>query len=365
MDDTSYQNSLDYIYSFVDYSLTRAFRYSPEKFNLTRMEELLSLINDPHYDYPIIHLAGTKGKGSTAAFIASAYQTEGYRVGFYPSPHLIDFCERIQVNGRIISHHDFVSLVNFIRPLVEQVEHITTFELTTAIAFLFFSIVGVDVAVIETGLGGRLDATNVVNPIVSVITPVSFDHTAVLGDTIEKISAEKAGIIKPGKPVVMGIQNENAGLTIKQIAAERNSELFLVGRDYHYRVGGYNLQGQSVTYEKGGALIVDGENNHGFQVGVGNTIKANLPLLGKHQAENGCTAFAALDVARNVGIDITNDSIQKGFESVFWPARFEVLQDEPPIIIDSAHNPEFSTSIVTSNFGICAEYSTYLDLWSF
>ena len=211
MDDTSYQNALDYIYSFVDYSLTRAFRYSPEKFNLTRMEELLSLIKEPHCDYPIIHLAGTKGKGSTAAFIASAYQAEGYRVGFYSSPHLIDFCERIQVNGRIISHHDFVSLVNFIRPLVEQVEHITTFELTTAIAFLFFSIVGVDVAVIETGLGGRLDATNVVNPIVSVITPVSFDHTAVLGDTIEKISAEKAGIIKPGKPVVMGIQNEKRG----------------------------------------------------------------------------------------------------------------------------------------------------------
>ena len=126
MNDTSYQDALDYIYSFVDYSLTRAFRYSPEKFYLSRMEKLLSLIDDPHCDYPIIHLAGTKGKGSTAALIASAYQAEGYSVGFYSSPHLSDFCERIQVNGQIISHHDFVCLVNFIRPKVEQVEHIAT-----------------------------------------------------------------------------------------------------------------------------------------------------------------------------------------------------------------------------------------------
>ncbi len=339
MNDTSYQNALDYIYSYVDYSLTRAFRYSPEKFNLSRMEQLLTLIGNPHKDYRIIHLAGTKGKGSTAALIASAYQAEGYKVGFYSSPHLIDYCERIQVNGKIISQNDFVHLVNYIRPFAERVERITTFELTTAIAFLFFSIVGVDIAVIETGLGGRLDATNVVSPVVSVITSISIDHTAVLGETIEKISAEKAGIIKKGKPTVLGIQSEKASLIIQNIARQRGSKIYLTGRDYQYKIIDFNLRGQLILYEKKRNLVNNCKTS-GLEVDGENQILVNLPLLGKHQAENGCTAYAVIDVASKDGIGISTSSIQKGFKNVFWPGRFEIIQEKPPIVIDSAHNSD-------------------------
>ncbi len=208
--DEAYQKALDYLYSYVDYSLTRNLRYSPDKFNLGRMVELMDRLGNPHSQYPVIHIAGTKGKGSISALIASSLQAAGYKTGLYTSPHLQDYTERIQVNRQQIPQEELVTLLEEIKPHAEQIERITTFELTTALGFLYFARQKVNAAVIEVGLGGRLDATNIVNPLVSIISSLSLDHMAVLGDTLALIAGEKAGIIKPGRPVVLAPQREEA-----------------------------------------------------------------------------------------------------------------------------------------------------------
>ncbi len=319
----AYQEALDYLYSFVDYSLTRNFRYAPEKFDLGRMVKFLELLGNPHKSYPVIHIAGTKGKGSTSALVASALQAAGYKVGLYTSPHLMEFTERIQVNGLTISPAELVELVDHIKPFVNQVEKLTTFELTTALGFLDFARKKVDVAVIEVGLGGRLDATNVVDPLVSVITSLSLDHVGVLGDTLEKIAFEKAGIIKPGRPVVLAPQKDGARAVVREVAELRGSDLVEVGRDVHFLAGEHSL---------------DGQNFQAWMEGSPTTVHLRMPLLGLHQVENGVTAFAVLQVVRRMGLIIPDQAIQEGFARVQWPCRFEVLCREPLLIVDSAHN---------------------------
>ncbi len=190
--DKEYQETLDYLYSFIDYSLQKSFRYSPEKFDLGRMRAFVAALGDPQSEYPIIHVAGTKGKGSVSALCASALQASGYRVGLYTSPHLQDYAERIQVDGEAIPHAELVSLVEEIKPYVAASPEITTFEITTALALLHFARQEVGAAVVEVGLGGRLDATNVCDPLVTVITSISYDHTDLLGETLAEIAGEKA-----------------------------------------------------------------------------------------------------------------------------------------------------------------------------
>ncbi|NLG99941.1 MAG: bifunctional folylpolyglutamate synthase/dihydrofolate synthase [Chloroflexi bacterium] len=321
---TAYQEALNYIYSFVDYSLTRNLQFSPEKFDLNRMVVFLERLGNPHKQYPVIHVAGTKGKGSTAAMIASSLRTSGYRVGFYSSPHLSVFNERIQVDGTPIDSEVLVDLVEEVKPVVAQIERLTTFEITTAIGFLYFARQNIDVAVVEVGLGGRLDATNVVDPLVSVITAISLDHVAVLGDTIAKIAYEKAGIIKPGRPVVMAPQHDEARQVIEQVSQERGCPLIEVQKDFAYQPVSHSLEGQAFNLSKNGAL--QAEDFH-------------IPLLGLHQIENAATAYAALQIARDQGLkQISAQAIRKGFAEVQWPGRFEVLRRDPPVIVDSAHN---------------------------
>lgn len=336
----AYQESLDYLYSFIDYSLTRNFRYTPDKFELGRMYDFLRLFDDPHHAYPVIHVAGTKGKGSTSALIASAYQAAGYQVGFYTSPHLIDFSERIQVNGENISHESIIGLVGEFRDKVPLVKHLTTFELTTALALLYFARQEVDVAVIEVGLGGRLDATNVVDPLVSVITSISYDHTHVLGDTIAKIATEKAGIIKEGRPIIIAPQKEEARIVIDRIAKERNAPLTQVGRDYFFAPWSHSLNNQTFlvwsTQEQ--PLVVDFIESAGRS--AWQPLRLTIPLLGYHQVENAATAYSALHVARENGLYINDCDIQRGFTQVKWSGRFEVMSREPLLIIDSAHNQD-------------------------
>ncbi|MEA4908954.1 MAG: folylpolyglutamate synthase/dihydrofolate synthase family protein [Anaerolineaceae bacterium] len=324
-DEFDYQNALDYLYRFVDYSLTRNFRYSPEKFDLGRMRQLLEYLGNPHQQYRIIHVAGTKGKGSVAAILANIYKTAGYRTGFYTSPHLQDFSERIQVNGERISHKMITTLVDELKPWVEKVERITTFELTTALGFMYFARQKVDVAVVEVGLGGRLDATNVVDPLVSVITSISYDHTAVLGNTLEMIAGEKAGIIKPHTPVVVSPQNREAFEAIAQVAEEREAPLTLVGREVVFKPMAHSMDGQ--TFQVWSQIEPDSR-----------PVQVSIPLLGLHQVENATTAYAAMEIARQRGLAVSDKDALDGFRSVFWPGRFEVLQRFPPIIIDSAHN---------------------------
>jgi dihydrofolate synthase/folylpolyglutamate synthase len=336
--DQSYQETLDYLYSFIDYSLQKTYRYSAEKFDLGRMRDFMASLGNPERDYKVIHVAGTKGKGSVAALCASAIKENGYRVGLYTSPHLEDFTERIQVNGEPISSLELTELVEEIKPFVAAIPELTTFEITTALAFLHFSRQEVEVAVLEVGLGGRLDATNVCEPDVTVITSISYDHTDLLGDTLAEIAGEKAGIIKAKVPVVVSPQPDGARRAIEQIAAEREAPLIRVGEDLRFKSLSRNFREQTLkvwTSEEYHPL-----SSKGIYAGDGRNAPVDLtiPLLGDHQVENAAVAFAALQVFQANGVPLREGSIQNGFRGVRWPGRFEILQESPPVIIDSAHN---------------------------
>jgi len=329
--ETSYNQALDYLYSFVDYSLKHASELAKADFNLDRMFALMESLGNPQNQYPIIHVAGTKGKGSTSALCASALQAAGYTVGLYTSPHLEDYAERIQINGAPISHEQLVELVEEIKPHVAKIEKLTTFEITTALAFLAFAKYGVNAAVFEVGLGGRLDATNIVTPKVSVITSLSYDHTAVLGDTLTLIAGEKAGIIKQGVPVVSSPQKDEAFAVLERVAKLKNAELTLVGRDVKFELVESSLEGQTF------ALSVVEAHSVKSSFDYAQDVIFKIPLLGSHQVENAATAYTALKVS---GIPISDEQIQKGFSLVKWSARFEVVRRDPPVIFDSAHNQD-------------------------
>jgi len=318
--ETQYNQALDYLYSYVDYSLKHISELAKAEFNLDRMYALMEELGDPQAKYPIIHVAGTKGKGSVAALCASVLKAAGYKTGLYTSPHLWDYVERIQIDGEPISHEQLIQLVEEVKPAVAKIPKLTTFEITTAIGFLAFAKNEVNAAVVEVGLGGRLDATNVVLPDVAVITSLSYDHMAVLGNTLAEIAGEKAGIIKQGVPVVSAPQPEEAFQVLERIAKERHSPLILVGKDIKFERLTSSLDGQS--------LSIRDNLRH-------STLDLRLPLLGAHQIENAAIAYAALKAS---GVPISNEAIRDGFARVKWPARFEVLRREPPVVIDSAHN---------------------------
>jgi dihydrofolate synthase/folylpolyglutamate synthase len=314
--ETRYNLALDYLYSFVDYSLKHASELAKADFNLDRMHELIKKLGNPQNAYPTIHVAGTKGKGSTSALIASALEASGLKVGLYTSPHLQDYCERIQINKTPCTREQLADLVDEIKHAVSEVPYLTTFEITTAIAFMHFAQQKVDAAVIEVGLGGRLDATNIITPQVSVITSLSYDHTAVLGSTLTLIAGEKAGIIKPGIPVASSPQKDEALIVLERIAKERGAELTLIGRDVIAKPISHSLDGQQFTIDD---------------------LQFTIPLLGIHQLDNAATAYGAIKVS---GFNIREDAIRKGFEDVRWTCRFEVISREPTLILDSAHNED-------------------------
>ena len=334
--ESSYNSALDYLYSFVDYSLKHSSELAKADFNLDRMRALMLELGSPETKYPIIHVAGTKGKGSVSALCASGLRFAGLKVGLYTSPHLLDYTERIQINGQPISHEQMVELVEIVKPAVARIPKLTTFEITTALGFLAFAQQKVDAAVIEVGLGGRLDATNVVTPKVSVITSLSYDHMAVLGNTLALIAGEKAGIIKPGVPVVSAPQKDEALEVLRRVAIEKDSPFTLVGKDITYKPLNHSLDGQTLQLSVVGCQSSEiNLQPSTFQPSKLLTFK--LPLLGLHQVENAAIAYAALKAS---GIRISDDAIQKGFAEVNWPARFEVVRRDPPVIFDSAHNQD-------------------------
>ena len=322
--ETAYNLALDYLYSFVDYSLKHSSELAKADFNLDRMRALMSALGNPQDTYPCIHVAGTKGKGSTSAFCASALQMSGRKVGLYTSPHLQEYTERIQVNLTPITHSELVELVELVKPAVAKIPMLTTFEITTALAFVHFARVKVDAAVIEVGLGGRLDATNILTSRVSVITSLSYDHTAVLGNTLTLIAGEKAGIIKPGVPVVSSPQKEEALKVLEQVASERGCQLTLVGRDVVFSLLDHSLEGQTFQI-----IPPAGQPS--------SPLIMQIPLLGNHQVENAVTAYAALEKA---GFNLSDAQIAQGFARVYWPCRFEIVSRQPTLILDSAHNED-------------------------
>ena len=327
--DEQYQLALDYIYSFIDYSLTRNLRYSAEKFNLSRMVTFMQLLGNPQLDYKVIHVAGTKGKGSTSAMLTSILTSAGYKTGFYSSPHMMEFNERIRIGKQLITNQELVDLVNEIKPFVDQVKELTSFEIITGMAFLYFSRQKVDFAVIEVGMGGRLDATNVVQPLLSVITSVSHDHMKVLGSTLSKIAGEKAGIIKPGIPVVLSPQKKTAKDAILAAAIEKGAPVLQSDQIYGINQGLHSLDGQYFHFfpHKANTLNVLNPSQEFF-----------LPLIGDHQLENARTAYVALKILKDNGILISEDQIGDGYRNIDWPGRMEIISRDPLIIVDGAHN---------------------------
>ena len=300
--------------------------------NLERVTRLLEWLGNPHQRYPVVHIAGTKGKGSVSAVCASVLQAAGYRVGLYTSPHLQDFCERIQVQREMIPREAVVALVERMRPAIDAIPHLRTFELYTALGCLYFAEQKVDAAVLEVGVGGRLDATNVVTPAVAVIASLSLEHTALLGNTLAEIAAEKGGIIKPGVPVVVAPQAPEALAVLKRLAAERAAPLTLIGIDWTFRSVDHSLDGQRLEVQPAG----------------GPAQQLDLTLLGAHQAENGAVAYAALSILRERGWSIPPEALAEGFRRVHWPGRFEILSRRPMVVVDGAHNQDSARRLMAA-----------------
>ncbi len=324
----------------MDNSRTHQENLAPENFDLARVHALMARLGDPHMQYRVVHVAGTKGKGSVAALCASALHAAGFRVGLNTSPHLQDFTERIQVDGKPIPPGKLVKLVDKIKPHVAAIPRLTTFEIGTALALWHFARREVDFAVLEVGLGGRLDATNVVTPEVSIITTISLDHTPILGSTIREIAAEKAGIIKEGAPVVSAPQPPEAHQTIAQMALAHGAPLTTVGEDFRFRFIKGDLSGQRFWVWPAHEQPQADNFLEGRQTGKWSPTVFELPLLGAHQVENAATAFAALQVLRAQGVKISEAAIRRGFGRVNWPGRFEILQNDPLVILDAAHNTD-------------------------
>ena len=320
----NYHEAINYILSFTDYEKLPASLYMAASFDLRRMAELLERLGNPHLASPAIHIAGTKGKGSTAAMIASALSAAGYRSGLYTSPHLHTFRERIAIDGEMIAEEEFSALVERLQPEIDEVNRhhnygeITTFEILTALAFACFSGQRVDFQVLEVGLGGRLDATNVVTPRLAVITSLSLDHAEVLGDSLAKIAREKAGIIKPGAVVVSAPQPGEAAEVIREVCDRNGASLIEVGRDITWKKLTSNMAGQS------------------FEVrGKKGSYQLAIPLIGGHQLENAAVAVAALEA-----LAIGAEDMARGLAQVRWPGRLEILRDKPLFLVDGAHNAD-------------------------
>jgi len=326
----TYSKAMGYLFSKTDYEKQRVLRYNVTTFDLGRMERLLKNLGNPHKKIETIHIAGTKGKGSTATMLARMIEANGYSVGLYTSPHVTTLHERIAVNGKMISEKAMLGLVNRIHSSIEKMgkkdDSPTFFEIMTALAFMYFADKEVSLAIIETGLGGRLDSTNVVKPALVGITSISLDHQNVLGETIDKIAKEKAGIIKQGVPVITVQQDPAAMRMIKRHATTANAPLSVTGKDIDF----------SYRFES--------SREHGPHTRICITTPTSkfehlrVPLPGEHQAINCGLALAMLDNLKNQGYEIDDEKSIVGLKDVSMTGRMEIISNDPRILVDTAHN---------------------------
>jgi len=334
--------ALEFLYQRINYERNTTPPRRSRGLGVQRMHELLARLGNPHHRLPAIHVAGTKGKGSTATMIAATLQAAGYRVGLYTSPHLESLEERFVVDGRSCTPAELVALIEQVRPVVRDMDGPisqgtgraagpTFFEITTALAMRHFVERSVDLAVLEVGMGGRLDSTNVCRPVVTAITSIGLDHTRQLGDTLAEIAAEKAGIIKPGVPVVSGATQPDVRRVIRDIAAERGGPLREVDRDFSVAylppppVNGSGVQCGSVAYTD-------------RTVGQGTEVRFALNMLGRHQAANAGVAVATLGELARLGWRVDEDAIRQGLATARCLARIEVLKERPHVVLDAGHN---------------------------
>ncbi len=326
---SSYQRAIDYLFERTDYEKQERLRYNVTTFSLKRMEKLLSLLGDPHKKIHTVHIAGTKGKGSTATMLAKMLEANGYKVGLYTSPHVVHLHERIVVNSEMISDSQMRSLLNRLYAPVEKLSKTdppTFFEIMTALAFMHFVDKSVDIAVIETGLGGRLDSTNVIKPEVVGITNLSIDHQYQLGGTIDSIAKEKAGVFKRGVPVITVQQEPAAMQVLRSHANAVKAPLSVTGSDIDF----------SHRFET--------SREHGPHTRICLTTPTSkfehlrVPLYGKHQAINCGLALAMLDKLKSSGYKIDNEKATEGLHKVSLAGRMEIICDDPRIMIDAAHN---------------------------
>ena len=325
----SYKEAMKYLYERTDYEKEKRLRYNITTFNLARMEKLLSLIGNPHKKIPTVHIAGTKGKGSTATMLARMLEANNYTVGLYTSPHVVHLHERIVVNSKMIRESEMLGLLNRIYTAVEKIsktEQVSFFEIMTALAFMHFADLNVNIAVIETGLGGRLDSTNVIRPEVVGITSLSIDHQYQLGESIGSIAKEKAGIFKRGVPVITVQQEPEALRVLKSCATAIKAPLSVTGSDIDF----------SQRFET--------SREHGPHTRICLTTPTSkfehlrVPLHGKHQAINCGLALAMLDKLKSSGYEIDDEKATEGLNNVTLKGRMEMICDNPRIMIDGAHN---------------------------
>jgi dihydrofolate synthase / folylpolyglutamate synthase len=359
-----YHDTLDYLYGLVNFEHRRLDQYVAENISLERPRQLLGAVGDPQDSFEAIHIAGTKGKGSVAAMCAAILSAAGYRVGLYTSPHLFDFRDRIRIvspedsDGRI-GEDQLVQLVEELKPAIADKPDVTWYEAVTAIAFMHFAHEQVDLAVVEVGLGGRLDATNVLNPLVAVITSLSLDHTALLGNTLAEIAAEKGGIIKAGTPVVTAPQEPEAFACLRDIAASRNAPMRIIGQDWQWSGVPRSRTGPKVGRNNNQQIVLRQAPDNAF---IQPPILLTLALSGRHQQSNCVTALAALNEinARYPSLDV--DAVLDGLANVHWPGRLQMLataKDEPALLVDCAHNVDSARKLA---YALTHDYD-YHSLW--
>jgi len=322
----TYDDALAFVFGLLERGGAPAVGYDERR--LKRMETLLSRLGEPHRRVRTVLVAGTKGKGSTAVMLASILEAAGRTVGLYTKPHLLDYRERIRINSTLIAPESLAERVERIRPHVEAMRSQplglpTYFEVSVALAFDYFASRAVDLAIMEVGLGGRLDATNVAEPILSVLTPVSFDHMEVLGRTLESITREKAGIIRPHGLVVSSPQAPEALAEVIDVCNAQQATLVVADEVMQWGQVNASLHGQ--TFRLRGPSRDYGE--------------LMLPLVGAHQLVNAATAVAAADVLSGQGFPYFTEAVRDGFASLRWPARIEVIRERPAVVLDVAHNP--------------------------
>ncbi len=331
----------------MDYERALAFLESPARFSprlgLARIERLLELLGNPQESFPSALVAGTSGKGSSCRLIASVLSSAGFHTGLLSKPHLQSYRERVEIDGQRISKSSLAAIVERIVPLAQELAETplgapTYFEMGVALAFSYFAQERVELAVVEVGLGGRLDATNVLRPILTGITPIGFDHTEYLGHTLTEIAGEKAGILKPGVPVALAPQHPEALAAIRRRAAEVGSPV-LPSENWQAHRNSADLHGQRFDLEQ--VTLESGSKKSG----VRKYGELFLPLLGRHQLENAAFALTALGWLREEGFGWEEKHLRQGWADLCWPGRAEVLQEGPLLVIDAAHNPDKAAAL--------------------